>query len=168
MKISGAFKAFDISAKGLALQRKKMNLIAENIANSETTRTKDNTPYKRQFLRIIQDEQSTVNTQANDMQPQIRLQGTEENHITNLQTGFPGTNENSGDGVDSEVELDNTEGELVYMPNHPDADENGYVQMPNVNIINEMVDMIEATRNYEANLTALNSTKQIVKDTLEI
>ncbi|MFA3783835.1 flagellar basal body rod protein FlgC [Melioribacteraceae bacterium 4301-Me] len=167
MKIGDVFKAFEISAKGLAIQRKKMNLIAENIANSDTTRTKEGTPYKRQFLRVIQDEQASINN-LNDAMPTITLKGTNENHIVNSQDQPQDLNGENTLGIDSQVEQDTTQGELVYMPGHPDADQNGYVQMPNVNIINEMVDMIEATRNYEANLTALNSSKQIVKDTLEI
>jgi flagellar basal-body rod protein FlgC len=59
-------------------------------------------------------------------------------------------------------------GELIYMPDHPDADQNGYVKMSNVNVINEMVDMIAASRSYEANLTAFNSSKQMAKDSLDI
>ena len=64
--------------------------------------------------------------------------------------------------------VDNSEGELVYMPDHPDANEEGYVNMPNVNVITEMVDMISASRSFEANLTAFNAAKQIAKDSLEI
>ena len=64
--------------------------------------------------------------------------------------------------------VDNSEGELVYMPDHPDANEDGYVHMPNVNVITEMVDMISASRSFEANLTAFNAAKQIAKDSLEI
>ena len=67
-----------------------------------------------------------------------------------------------------EVEEDSSTGELIFMPNHPDADENGYVESSNVNVINEMVEMIEATRNYEANLKALNASKEMIKDSLEI
>ena len=63
---------------------------------------------------------------------------------------------------------DKAHGELVYMPDHPDANAEGYVELPNVNVINEMVDMIAASRSFEANLTAFNSAKQIAKDSLEI
>ena len=68
----------------------------------------------------------------------------------------------------TQVSEDQKEGDLIYQPDHPDADENGYVRMPNVNIITEMVDMIAASRAYEANLTALNTSKQLAKDSLEI
>jgi flagellar basal-body rod protein FlgC len=71
-------------------------------------------------------------------------------------------------GVRAEVVEDNAPERLVYNPEHPDADENGYVHMPNVNIIVEMVDMISATRAYEANATAFNASKNIAKDALEI
>ena len=63
---------------------------------------------------------------------------------------------------------DNEKGELVYMPDHPDANKDGYVEMPNVNVVTEMVDMISASRSFEANLTAFNAAKQIAKDSLEI
>ena len=63
---------------------------------------------------------------------------------------------------------DKTEGDWVHMPEHPDANEEGYVELSNVNVINEMIDMIAATRSYEANLTAFNASKQMAKDALEI
>jgi len=66
------------------------------------------------------------------------------------------------------VNDDTTQGDIVYMPEHPDANQDGYVQLSNINTINEMVDMIAATRSYEANLTAFNSSKQMAKDSLEI
>ena len=75
---------------------------------------------------------------------------------------------NSDEGMKVNELHDQSVGDIVYMPDSPDADENGYVQMSNVNIITEMVDMIAASRSYEANLTALNSSKQIAKDSLEI
>ena len=71
-------------------------------------------------------------------------------------------------GMSIKVYEDDSQGELVFMPDHPDAKSNGYVQMPNVNIVTEMVDMISATRNYQANVAAFNATKTITKDALEI
>ncbi len=165
MKIGGDnYAAFDISAKGLNLQRIKIKLISENIANSETTNAKNGQPYHRKFLRVgaITEDDFRNNGTFSES---IRLRTTEPGH-------FQGTEEQIGGGekVDANFQVveDKSPGEYVFMPNHPDADKNGYVQLPNVNIINEMVDMINATRSYEANLTALKSSKTIIKNSLEI
>lgn len=167
MKIGGKFSAFDISSAGMSMQRKKMNIISENIANAETTKAENDMPYKRQFLKI--------STSKNSFPQAIKMEGTqmklnvkENNHFAGVDPSIQQNNKSNIPGVKYEVLNDETEGELIFMPNHPDADERGYVQMSNVNIITEMVEMISATRSYEANLTALNSAKQMAKDTLEI
>lgn len=164
MKIGGGgnFSAFDISSKGLNLQRIKIKLIAENIANSETTNTKEGGPYKRKFLRIGSIDESGNVVKANTG---IGLRTTNPNHFQSHLNKYSGEEK-----VEANYNVldDKSAGEFVFMPNHPDADENGYVQLPNVNIINEMVEMITATRSYEANLTALKSAKEIIKDSLEI
>ena len=166
MKIGGNFSGFDISAQGLSVQRKKMNLIAENIANADTTRTADGQPYKRKFLSV-QENQDQFGNNLIDAGRTIRLNTTSNEHISNP-AGTPIQANGTEDGLNVNENTDQSEGEVVYMPDSPDADENGYVQMSNVNIITEMVDMIAASRSYEANLTALNSSKQIAKDSMEI
>ena len=164
MKIGGNFNGFNISAEGLSVQRKKMNLIAENIANIDSSRSESGQPYKRKFLKIIANESKlfpnaiTGNT--------LKLAGTNENHIVNPESTM--NIKNPDLNISSDELVDRSRGELLYMPEHPDANEEGYVEMSNVNIITEMTDMIAATRSYEANLTALNASKQIVKDSLEI
>ena len=165
MKIGGFLPGFDISSKGLSIQRKKMNLIAENIANADTVRTENGQPYQRKMLEVTQKQDPFMANLPAGSQV-VKLNVTNENHIstpvqfTEINGNEPGLNFN---------ELKDTkQGDIVYMPDHPDADEEGYVQMSNVNIITEMVDMIAASRSYEANLTALNSSKQIAKDSLEI
>ncbi len=165
MKIGGNFPGFNISAKGLSIQRKKMDLIAENIANSDTVRTETGDPYKRKFLVVQQKpDNMMIPGSANGSLP---LTSTNKDHIS-----IPGMmvsgNDNENVNLDSAEETDKSKGEVVYMPESPFADANGYVEMSNVNIINEMVDMIAASRSYEANLTALNSSKQMAKDSLEI
>ena len=165
MKIGdGNFASFDLSAKGLNLQRIKIKLISENIANSETTNTKEGKPYQRKFLVISGIEPKDFSSQL-EFQRNITLKTTEPEH---LQPEDETAVENEDVQAKYRVAIDKSPGELVYMPGHPDADKNGYVRMPNVNIINEMVDMITATRAYEANLTALKSSKQIIKKSLEI
>lgn len=168
MKISDNFFGIKISAAGLSVQRKKMNLIAENIANTSTTKTKDGTPYQRKFL-VVKEE--ALNSAANALDPgqaTLQMNTTESGHIPFTPAQNTPEGKSSVAGISSEMKQDKTEGENIYMPEHPDADSEGYVQMPNVNIVTEMVDMIAATRSYESNLTALNSSKQMAKDSLEI
>jgi flagellar basal-body rod protein FlgC len=158
---------FNISAKGMSVQRRKMNIIAENIANSETTRTDKGEPYKKKFLEVIKTENLSV--KAPDIEGKsMRLNITNNNHIATpqsiAQTNAPG----STDDLGFKELTDKTPGEMLYMPDHPDADEKGYVQMSNVNVVNEMVDMIAASRGFEANSTAFGASKQIAKDSLEI
>ena len=126
----------DISASGLSAQRRRMDTIAENIANAETTRTAQGGPYRRK---------------------QVVFQA--------IPTAPGGT----GGGVTvTEVATDPRPPRLVYRPGHPDANAEGYVRMPNVNILEEMVDMVSATRSYEANVAALNAAKQMTRKALEI
>ncbi|MGE5363021.1 MAG: flagellar basal body rod protein FlgC [Bacteroidota bacterium] len=165
MKIGNNFFGLKISATGLSVERKKMNLIAENIANSSTTKTSEGGPYKRKVLSVKAEKNPF--SQALDMQEgTLRMQTTNNAHFLNTPGSL--TDESSGTGVTSKELNDPSQGDVIYMPDHPDADEKGYVKMPNVNIITEMTDMIAASRSYEANLTALNSSKQMAKDSLEI
>lgn len=139
MNIGDNLSGFKMSAQGLSIQRKKMNLIAENIANAENTRTEGGEPYQRKFMVISNEtNQSFASKDA-------------KNNVLKV-----------------EVLEDDKEGEMIFMPNHPDADERGYVQMSNVNVVQEMVEMIAASRSYEANITALNASKEMAKDSLEI
>ena len=162
MKIGVIFEGLNISGKGMSINKKKMDLIAENIANSETTRTNNGEPYKRKLLKVSSNDNNLVSFQFN---PQIKLKTTEEVHFNSQEIKSTERYDNTINM--NEVE-DNKTGDLIYMPEHPDANKDGYVQMPNVNIVNEMTDMIVATRSYEANLTAFNSSKQIAKDSLDI
>lgn len=166
MKIGINFPGFNISAKGLSIQRKRMNLIAENIANADVTRMANGQPYQRQYLEI-KDTQNPFSENLSSVQSTLPLAVTDQAHIAEPSLDMGGGN-NSGTGLTTKVVTDSKPGELVYEPNSPDADANGYVQQSNVNIVTEMVDMISATRSYESNLTALNSAKQMVKDSLEI
>lgn len=165
MKINLNFPGLNISAKGLSIQRKKMNIIAENIAKADSVRGVDGKPYQRKSL-VVEDKQNPFTTSFNYLKNTLKLKVTEENHIA-TQNSISGPNI-SNDNLQSTEITDKSPGELVYMPDNPYADKNGYVETSNVNIVTEMVDMIAATRSYESNLTALNSTKQIIKDTLNI
>lgn len=165
MKVGGNFSSFDLSSKGLSLQRKKMDVIAKNIANADATRMENGQPYKRKFMKIS--EVTNDNKILSTPQSTAKLLTTKKEHIMNPSNNMSVFNKTSKP-VNTEILEDSSIGELIFMPNHPDADQNGYVESSNVNIINEMVEMIEATRNYEANLKALNASKEMIKDALEI
>lgn len=138
----------NISATGLTAQSLRMDIIAENIANVNTTRTADGGPYKRQAV-IFQEK--TTGLSFND-------------YLNNAIT-----DEVNGKGVMvSNIYSDSSQGDLVYDPSHPDANGDGYVEMPNVNIVEEMVNMISTSRSYEANVTSLNMTKSMIAKTMEI
>lgn len=142
---------FDASASALTAQRLRMDIISSNIANAETTRGKlvngRYEPYTRK-LAVIE----PIRTKFSDV-------------LDAKMTG--GEGRTSGVKV-TQIMEDRTPPKLVYNPSHPDADADGYVRMPNVDILKEMVDMIAATRSYEANVTALNATKAMFTKALEI
>jgi flagellar basal-body rod protein FlgC len=137
--------AFAISASGLRAQRLRMDVIAANLANAQSTRTPGGGPYRRRDVVLEATPQS-------------------ENFDDML---APGGAPSAAVRVARVVE-DRHPPQLVFDPGHPDADPNGYVAMPNVNVVTEMVDMMAATRAYEANVTALNATKRVLEAALEI
>lgn len=143
----GLFDSMDISASGLTAQRLRMDVISNNIANVNTTRTQAGGPYRREVV-VFQEKGQDFN--FGDI-------------LSNYTSASPG----KGVRVVA-IEKDPTPFKLVYDPTHPDADPLGYVRMPNVNIVTEMVDMISATRSYEANITAINSTKNMITKALTI
>lgn len=165
MKIGGNFPGFNISARGLSIQRKRMDIIAQNIANADS-RNVDGSPYNRKFLKIVQ-QQNPFSNSISSNGATLRLNTTSPDHISMPEEITPGSS-NGGGSISAQEMTDRSSGDLVYEPDNPAAGPDGYVQKSNVNIITEMVDMISASRSYEANLTALNSSKQMVKDSLEI
>ncbi|WP_418790251.1 flagellar basal body rod protein FlgC [Phosphitispora sp. TUW77] len=142
------FNAFDISASGMTAQRMRMDLISENIANINTTRTEAGGTYRRKVA--VFEARKPDNDFARILGKTIEQQKI-------------------GRGVRVvEINEDQSPFKMVYDPNHPDANEQGYVSMPNVNIVTEMVNMISATRSYEANVTAIQASKDIALRALEI
>lgn len=142
------FRSIDISASGLTAQRMRMDIISNNIANVDSTRTESGGPYRRK-IPIFEASQT--------------------NSFGNYMDGTQGGSSAAGNGVRVVgIAEDKTPFVTVYDPNNPDADAKGYVQKPNVNTVNEMVDMISATRAYEANVTAINSAKQMVTKAFDI
>ncbi len=165
MKIESVFTGLNISAAGLSAQRKKMNAIASNLANAETSKTEQGTPYRRKVVSL---KARTAQLFATVMrQTNVKLATTNEGHL-----GGGPLPEAATQSVPAGIDV--TEGEdpapprVVYDPGNPDADPNGYVAMPNVNVVTEMVNMIATSRSFEANVTAVNAAKTMAKDSLEI
>ncbi len=140
-------QSMNISASALTATRLQMDIVAENMANSNTTRTETGEPYRRQYVVLQQRARET-----------------------SFEDYFTKAGNVSGGGV--RVALigrdETSDFKLDYNPSHPDADEDGYVRMPNVDVVQEMVDMMSAYRAYEANITALNTFKDMAVKTLEI
>lgn len=149
----GFFNSMDISASGLTVQRLRMDLISQNLANVDTTRTDNGKPYQRKTLLI--EEKRDVNSFATYLSNKMN-----EASLGQIPVGR---------GVKAtRIIEDETEGSKKYDPSHPDADENGYVTMPNVDAVTEMVNMISANRSYEANISALNTSSEMGQKTLTI
>lgn len=134
------------SASGLSAQRLRMNLISNNLANINTTRTEEGGPYQRKDAVFAA---QPMDSQFGEVLRQRLSPGLTEVSV-------------------SSIHNDNRPPILKYDPEHPDADERGYVGMPNINVVEEMVNMISASRSYEANVTAIGSTKEMVNQALEI
>ncbi len=168
MPLVGFFTGLDISASGLRAQRIRQNVISSNLANAETTRTAEGGPYRRQRVQL---EADPVEFDQFLVKEQDKIGGrkTQNGHMNIPQPEWPLAQENIGSGVKvAGIVKDDAPLRMVYDPSHPDADEKGYVAMPNVNVIEEMVDMITASRAYEANVTAFNSTKAMLTKALEL
>ncbi|HKP96602.1 MAG TPA: flagellar basal body rod protein FlgC [Fibrobacteria bacterium] len=162
------FSGLSISASGLRAQRIRQNVISSNLANAETTRTAEGGPYKRQFVVL---RENPADPEKRFVFGPDKMKGftTHDNHIPIPDPGLPLGKDHVGSGVEvASIEADQTPAKLVYDPSHPDANGEGYVALPNVNVVQEMTDMITATRSYEASVTAMNSTKAMLMKALEI
>lgn len=137
------FSSMQINASGLTLERLKMDIISTNIANVNTTRTDEGGPYRRKsviFEENLKSEMSKATNNIENKSQGVRVVGIEED----------------------------VETKMVYDPNHPDANVDGYVDTPNVNMVDEMIALINTQRTYEANVTALNTSKSMLMKALEI
>ena len=137
--------SMSISASALTATRLRMDVITENMANSNTTRTENGDPYRRKYV-VFQEK-----TNDNAFAEFFNKAQTAPGGVRVLQIG-----------------TDMSEFKYDYNPSHPDADENGYVRLPNVEVVQEMVDMMSAYRAYEANITALNTFKDMAMKTFEL
>jgi flagellar basal-body rod protein FlgC len=171
----GIFSLINISASGLSAQRQRLTTIASNLANASTTRSPEGGSYKRKgvtlrevkgpFGMILSGFSGWRNESA--QRAAAVLVRTNPFHIPGSLDEMTGVAKASGVEVTGTFQSQEPF-TLVYDPSHPDADENGYVAMPNVNVVVEMVDMIAASRAYEANLTAIDAAKRMAKKAMEI
>jgi flagellar basal-body rod protein FlgC len=145
------FTAADVIAQGLGAERTLLNTVSSNLANAHTTRTAEGGPYKR--LDPV--------FEAKNMQSEFAAQ-----------LGRAGGSDPADAAVKgvqvSEIRADEREGRLVYDPSHPDAQADGYVRMPNVNVVEEMVNMIEASRAYEAGVKAMGTLSGMAERAISI
>jgi flagellar basal-body rod protein FlgC len=139
--LSGIFSTLKVTASALTAQRLRMDIIANNIANAETTHSSTGKAYQREQVVFTTEQPRSLSTSANDAGAGLRVQS---------------------------ILTDPTPGRQVYDPTHPDADADGFVTYPNVNVATEMTDMLSATRSYEANVTVFNAIKSMFIKALEI
>ena len=143
------FQSFGISASGMTAQQFRADIIAENLANVNTTRTEDGNTYRRKVVAFQERGVDRFDRYLSES----RKRGS---HI--------------GNGVKVVEVIEDTTSEFImeYDPDHPDADENGYVSYPNVNLVTEMTNLIDASRAYEANITAFEASKSMAQNGLSI
>ncbi|MDF2504826.1 flagellar basal body rod protein FlgC [Clostridium sp.] len=141
----GVFNALNISSSGLSAERLRMDTISSNIANVDTTRTEETgQPYRRKIAVFQENLDKELNSQTGQYENQLK--GVKAVGIVN----------------------DNSDLRQVYDPSNPDANADGYVSMPNVNVLNEMADLISSTRAYEANVSAIGAAKSMFSSALQI
>ena len=141
------FGAIDAAASGMTADRLRLDVISNNIANVNTTRTTEGGPYRRQF--VVFEPRPGDGSFSRAMSSQLQLAQLNGVKVTG-------------------IKKDDSPPRMVYEPGHPDADADGYVKLPNINIITEMVDMMTASRAYEANVTSVNVAKSMMLKALEI
>ncbi len=140
------FNVLSVSASGMAAQRTRAELLAENLANAETTRTPEGGPYRRKDAVFTS-------------QPQVSLfSSVLETELTGGVTGVEV----------SEIVVDAREPEKRYLPGHPDADANGYVAFPRINPAEDMVDLLGAARGYQANISAMTAVKDMINRSIDL
>ncbi len=139
--------SFDISASGLTAERQRLDIASENLANTNTTRTESGGTYRRKMVVLQEIPSTSFRSKFNSLLSRTASKG----------------------GVQvTEIVEDQRDLNPVYNPDHPDADEDGYVMMPNVDPVKETIDAMSATRSYEANITAFNAMKLMAQKALDI
>ena len=140
------FSSIDVSASGMAAQRARTEVLVENLANSETTRTPEGGPYRRKDVVFAEDSSLGSFSSQLDSALGPALSGVEV----------------------SEIAIDDSAPELRYQPGHPDANKDGYVAYPKINPAEDMVDLLGASRGYEANVAAISAVKDMINKSLDL
>ena len=149
----GLFDAIDVAGSGLSAERLRMDVTSENLANAQTTKGADGQPYRRKTVVLAE----------------AGGQGSFGSALNAAMTRSVGSAGSPARGVQvTGIVADSSPLKRIYDPGHPDADANGYVTMPNVNTVTEMTDLISASRAYEADVTAMQTAKQMFIKTLDI
>lgn len=164
MPVNKLFSSLRVSASGLTANRHWMDAIAENLANAKTTRTDEGGPYRRKVV-TFQEVQGRLEGFRSASESKMGIRTTQTGHLLPQNASAKAVESGS---VSAQVNQDSSDFEYVYDPDHPDADSEGYVAYPNVEVVREMVDLITASRAYEANLTAMNAAKGMDKKALEM
>jgi flagellar basal-body rod protein FlgC len=149
----GFFDGYNVSSSGMSAQRTRINVVSANIANAKTTHTAEGGPYKKQQV-VFEDVLLASGKKTNSNEVEAKNNSNSDISLR-------------GVGVKSIIQSD-AKPVMRYEPAHPDANEQGYVAYPDINPVVEMVDLIEATRSYEANVASFNTHKNIDSKTLEI
>ncbi|MCM1183883.1 MAG: flagellar basal body rod protein FlgC [Roseburia sp.] len=160
----GIFDSFDISASGMSAERFRMDIISQNLANVNTTRTEDGTPYVRKVVTFQEKTDARNGKFSTVLNNVCKGAGGAYGSLGSAKLTTPGI----GVKVGGIYEDTWTPEVLTYEPEHPDADENGYVHSPNVSIITEMTNMIDASRGYDANRSAFDAAKKMALKGLEM
>ena len=146
----GMFDALNVTASGLSAERTRMDVVANNLANAQTTRGANGQPFRRQEVVLQAESQSFASVLSRNVGTMTEPKGAPR-------------------GVKVvDVAEDPTPNRRIYDPGHPDADANGYISLPNVNPVTEMVDLIASSRAYEANATAMQTAKQMFTKTVDL
>ncbi len=138
--------SISVSASGMSAERERAEVLVENIANADTTRTAEGGPYRRRDVVFQSDSVSSPFSSVFQNQLDSQARGVSV----------------------SDIIVDNSEPERRYMPGHPDADQNGYVAMPRVNPAQDMVDLLGASRSYQANVSAISAVKDMVQKSIDL
>lgn len=140
------FASISVSASGMAAERERAELLVENMANAETTRTPDGGPYRRKD--VVFESQPVGSAFSSVLQSEM--------NATTM-------------GVTvSDVVVDQSDPEKRYMPGHPDADQDGYVSFPRINPAEDMVDLVDTSRNYESNVAAISAVKDMIQQSINL
>lgn len=156
------FATFDISGQGMSVQRMRLNAVARNIANANTTNGPDGEPYQREVVKVSSKNNRNF---GSELKNSIELNRTDDSHSVSASLS---ARESDNLTLEAETVKDGMPPRLVYDPHHPDANEEGYVTMPDINIVTEMVEMISAQRAFQANAGVIDSAKNIARFSFEI